>query len=147
MKIHASDRSELQRFLLAQKDNYEFALEHLKRHEDFFSDMIYFMLPQLRGVSLNKVAKHYRIWSLNEANDYLNHPILGMRLIEMCSEILSISGKSASQIFGDANAVKLQASITLFSYLDHSKPIFEAVLKKYFEGQPHRLTVRLLGEI
>ncbi len=147
MKIYTSDRSELQRFLLAQKDNYEFALEHLKRHEDFFSNMIYFMLPQLRGVSLNKVAKHYQIWSLNEANDYLEHPVLGTRLIEISCEILSISGKSANQIFGEANAVKLQASMTLFSHIGISKPIFDAVLDKYFQGQPHDLTQRILSKI
>jgi uncharacterized protein (DUF1810 family) len=83
--------------------------------------------------------------SLDEAQQYLNHPVLGARLTE-CSEIvLGFKGRSVEDIFGFPDHLKFSSCMTLFSCVADSDPVFNAVLDQFFEGKPDNRTLELLG--
>ena len=82
---------------------------------------------------------------LAEARAYLAHPLLGPRLLECCRALLAVTGKSASEIMGYPDDMKLRSSMMLFSLATTTQPEFNAVLKKFFTGEPDALTLELLG--
>ena len=88
------------------------------------------------------MAKKYAIRGLDEARAYLSHPILGPRLLEFCRAILSVEGKSASEIMGDPDDMKLKSSMTLFSLVEGSPSEFREVLLKFFGGEQDDRTIR-----
>ncbi len=90
------------------------------------------------------MAKRYAISSLEEARDYLAHPVLGKRLLECCRTLLSVDGKSAAEIFGYPDDLKLKSSMTLFSLVPGANPEFQAILDKYFQGERDPRTIALL---
>jgi uncharacterized protein (DUF1810 family) len=106
---------------------------------------MWFVFPQLSGLGHSSTARHYAIASLDEAQAYLKHPILGPRLID-CSELVQrVDGRSINQIFGNPDDLKFHSSMTLFSLVQDTAPIFQAVLDKYFDGVPDRLTMQILA--
>ena len=109
------------------------------------SHWMWFVFPQIAGLGHSPMSQTYAISSLEEARAYLAHPVLGPRLIE-CTEIVAgLDGRTAEQIFGGIDAMKLRSSMTLFAYADSANPIFGQVLDAYFGGIPDAATVRLLG--
>lgn len=139
------NRFKLTRFLTAQEETYTHALSDIKQFEQLKSEVIY-IFPQLQGLSLKKTQKYYQIKDLPEAAAYLEHPVLGARMVEICLELINIPAKTAIQVFGSDNAVKFQASMTLFSQVKDSSPVFGAALYRYFDGEPDGLTLRLLNK-
>lgn len=91
------------------------------------------------------MARRFALQSLEEARAYLEHPVLGPRLIDCCRTLLSIEGRSASEIMGHPDDMKLRSSMTLFALVPGAPPEFRAVLEKYYESQPDPLTLDLLG--
>jgi uncharacterized protein (DUF1810 family) len=106
---------------------------------------MWFIFPQLRGLGHSYNAEYFGIASLAEACAYLEHPVLGARLIECTEAVNAVEGRSAEAIFGGIDAVKFRSSMTLVSAAAPGQAVFEAALKKYFSGQPDRLTLELLG--
>ena len=110
---------------------------------------MWFVFPQMAGLGYSPASRRYAIRSLAEARAYLAHPVLGPRLIG-CAEILAqIAGRSAEQIFGDIDALKLRSSITLFRLADPAQPLFSSLLRQYFDDLPDQVTeeaVRAAGE-
>ena len=95
---------------------------------------MWFVFPQVAGLGLSSMSKRYAISSLEEARRYLAHPILGARL-EECTRILTgLSGRTAEDIFGSIDAMKLRSSMTLFALAAPEKPLFREVLDRYFGG-------------
>ena len=90
------------------------------------------------------LQKHYSIKNLDEATAYLNHPVLGKRLIEICNALLEIEGKTANQIFGNPDDLKLRSSMTLFASVKNTNSVFNEVLAQYFDAQPDKLTLQIL---
>jgi len=91
------------------------------------------------------MARHYAIASLDEAEAYLRHPILGPRLIE-CSELVNrVKGRSINEIFGGLDDRKFHSSMTLFSLVQDTAPVFKAALAKYFGGAQDQLTMENLA--
>src|SRR5437870_2934991 len=110
---------DLTRFVEAQKDVYELALAELKQGKKE-SHWMWFIFPQLDGLGHSAMAKKYAIKTRREAEAYLRHPLLGQRLIECCNALLQVNGKSASEIMGYPDDMKLRSSMTLFASISKS---------------------------
>ena len=142
--LNNSDPYHLERFLDAQKGIYERVLEELRRGQKS-SHWMWFIFPQVRGLGHTETSIFFAISGLPEAKAYLAHPVLGARLIECCELLLKVESKSASQIFGFPDDLKLKSSMTLFAQADNQGTLFKDVLAQYFEGKPDRRTLELLG--
>jgi uncharacterized protein (DUF1810 family) len=141
-----NDPYQLQRFVAAQDDagTYEAATREL-RAGDKRSHWMWFVFPQIAGLGHSPTSRRYAISSLAEAQAYLAHPVLGPRLIE-CARILSeLHGRTAQDIFGAVDAMKLRSSMTLFARADPANPVFRRVLDGYFGAVPDEATERLLA--
>ena len=134
----------LERFIQAQALMYPVALEEIKSAKKQ-SHWMWYMFPQLRGLGTSFMAHTYGISDLGEATRYLEHPVLSGRLRELCGELLKHKGKSAAQIFGDADAIKLRSSMTLFALTSEDYTIFDEVLEAFFDGEMDEMTVDLIN--
>lgn len=141
-----SDAShDLARFVSAQDGGvYERALAELRAGRKS-SHWMWFVFPQIEGLGLSGMARHYAIRSLAEARAYLAHPVLGPRLIECAQALLGVTGHSAEQILGGVDALKLRSSMTLFARADPDQAAFGAVLDRYYGGEPDPATEQRLG--
>ena len=134
----------LERFVQAQALMYHVALEEIKSAKKQ-SHWMWYMFPQLRGLGTSFMAHTYGISDLDEATRYLEHPVLSGRLRELCGELLTHKGKSAAQIFGDVDAMKLKSSMTLFALTSEDYTIFDEVLEAFFDGEMDEVTVDLIN--
>ncbi|MDB5241757.1 MAG: calpastatin [Spirosoma sp.] len=123
----------LNRFLDAQETDYSRALAEIKNGRKQ-SHWMWYIFPQIAGLGYSDMATFYAIKDLQEASDYLAHPVLGSRLIDISSALLSHTGKTANQIMGSPDDLKLRSSMTLFSLPENTDPVFQAVLDKFFNG-------------
>lgn len=140
------DPFDLQRFVSAQREDYYTALTELRsgRKE---SHWMWYIFPQIDGLGYSPTSKLYAIKSLSEARAYLQHPLLGQRLIECAEIVVQLTGRSASAIFGAPDDMKLRSSMTLFAAVPGADPVFARVLEKYFAGQPDQRTLDLLAKL
>ena len=141
----SADPFELKRFLDAQDQSYDQALEELRRGRKT-GHWIWYIFPQISGLGFSKTSQHYAIRSIEEARAYLNHPILGERLVECTEAVLAIDGSSAEQIFGHPDDLKFRSCLTLFAAASKLTDIFRRALDKYYGGKFDSLTVRALPE-
>ena len=139
------DPFDLNRFVEAQSDVFQRALTELKRGEKR-SHWMWFIFPQIDGLGYSSTAKFYAIKSKDETKAYLNHSLLGPRLIECSKVLLQHQGLSASDIFGFPDDLKLRSSMTLFATVSEPDSVFSRVLGQYFEGQPDDRTLELLRQ-
>jgi Uncharacterized conserved protein len=140
---YAADPYDLARFVAAQDGVYDSALAELRRGLKT-GHWMWFIFPQIAGLGLSSMSQRYAIRSLDEARAYLAHPVLGPRLRACAQAVADVSGKTAEQILGPIDAMKLRSSMTLFHRADPTEPIFAAVLAKYYDGVPDEATDRLL---
>lgn len=133
----------LNRFLAAQDGDYTRALSEIKRGKKQ-SHWMWYIFPQIAGLGFSETARFYAIKDLTEASAYLQHLILGPRLIEISTALLQIEGKTANQILGSPDDLKLRSSMTLFNLVANAGPVFQAVLTKYFDGTPDQKTLSLV---
>jgi uncharacterized protein (DUF1810 family) len=106
---------------------------------------MWYVFPQVKGLGQSWMANEYAIGSLAEAQAYIAHPVLGPRLIECVRLLLAIDGKSAADVFGSLDAMKLRSSMTLFSRADSQQAVFHQVLDRYFQCSEDPETIRRLG--
>ena len=106
---------------------------------------MWYIFPQVQGLGLSAMSQRYAIKSLAEAGAYLNHPILGSRLMTCAEALLSIQGHSSDEIFGYPDDMKLRSCATLFRAVSPNGSLFHRLLDKYFQGEPDPMTVRLLA--
>jgi uncharacterized protein (DUF1810 family) len=141
-----TDPYALQRFVSAQDQagTYQAALAELRSGRKR-SHWMWFVFPQVAGLGQSSTSRHYAISSLTEARAYLDHPVLGPRLTECARVLLDLPGRSAHDVFGGIDAMKLRSSMTLFAHADPANPVFGQVLDAYFGGVPDEVTERLLG--
>ena len=135
----------LSRVLKAQEQDYEQALREIRSGRKR-SHWMWYIFPQIQGLGFSPTAQYYAIRDLQEARDYLAHPVLGARLKEISSALLDLNGLSASEIFGYPDDLKLRSSMTLFRMADLNEPVFLEVLEKYYDGKPDARTVELAGK-
>jgi uncharacterized protein (DUF1810 family) len=105
---------------------------------------MWFVFPQLRALGQSPTAKRYGIASLDEARAYIAHPVLGSRLLECTALVLAVEGRTAHDIFGSPDDMKLCSSMTLFAAAAPGEQVFDDVLRKYYEGVSDSRTTELL---
>ena len=132
-----------ERFLTAQEDTYFTALSEIKNRRKQ-SHWMWFIFPQIKGLGFSETSKFYAVSDRREAIQYLEHPVLGKRLVEISNEALKVTGKTAHEIFGSPDDVKLQSCMTLFGSLPNADPVFQSVLNTYFNGIKDEKTVHLV---
>ena len=132
---------DLQRFVAAQDAGatYDHALAELRAGRKT-SHWMWFIFPQIAGLGYSPMSRMYAISSLAEARAYLDHPVLGARLIECATILTGLTGRTAEQIFGEVDAMKLRSSITLFMHAAPGERVFRQVLDQYFGGRPDPAT-------
>ena len=133
----------LNRFVSAQNNVYQTVLEELNNGNKQ-THWMWFIFPQIDGLGTSTTARFYAIKSIDEAKAYLTHPFLGKRLLECSAILLTINDKSANDILGFPDYVKLQSCMTLFSIVFPHENIFEEVLIKYYKGQTDEKTIVIL---
>ncbi|WP_461114050.1 DUF1810 domain-containing protein [Spirosoma jeollabukense] len=140
-----TSENNLTRFVDAQERDYHTALAEIRNGRKQ-SHWMWYIFPQLTGLGFSHMATHYAINNLAEAKEYLDHPVLGSRLIEIANAMLRIQGKTANQILGSPDDLKLRSSMTLFSLVENTDPVFQAVLDRFFSGQPDQKTITLVAK-
>jgi uncharacterized protein (DUF1810 family) len=138
--------TDIQRFVLAQETVYLKVVSELQNGKKK-SHWMWFIFPQIEGLGFTSTSKYYSIKSIQEAKGYIDHPVLGKRLLECSQIILNIEGKSAADIFGYPDDMKLQSSMTLFSFVSPKTTVFRGVLKKYFRERKDKKTLDILQSI
>jgi len=138
------DPHDLFRFVQAQDDCYDQALAEIRSGHKR-THWMWFIFPQLDGLGASSMSRLYAIKSLAEAQAYLDHATLGPRLIACCEAALRLQGRSAREIFGSPDDMKLKSCATLFERVAPPGSAFSRLLDKYFDGQRDDATLRLLG--
>ncbi|OWW19067.1 DUF1810 domain-containing protein [Noviherbaspirillum denitrificans] len=136
------DPYDLERFLDAQEPVYDEVLAELRAGRKR-SHWMWFIFPQIQGLGHSATAQQYAITSLDEAEAYLAHPILGTRLRECSRLVASITDKSVEEIFGYPDDMKFRSSMTLFAQASPGE-VFDECLRLHFGGQPDALTLSRL---
>jgi uncharacterized protein (DUF1810 family) len=144
----ASDRGDpydLNRFIISQEGVSDRALAELRDGQKR-SHWMWYIFPQIEGLGHSPTTRHYSIKSLEEARQYLAHPLLGRRLAECCEAVLAVQGRSAEDIFGHPDDWKLQSSMTLFELVSGPESVFGRVLDKYYQGKRDARTLQIVGK-
>jgi uncharacterized protein (DUF1810 family) len=140
-----TDPFELERFVAAQDQGgtYEAAAAELRAGRKR-SHWMWFVFPQIAGLGQSPISRRYAISSLDEAKAYVAHPVLGERLVECARILTGLRSRSAEEVFGGIDAMKLRSSMTLFARADPTNAAFQRVLDRFFDGEADRATERLL---
>ena len=134
---------DLTRFVDAQRDVYEQALAEIRSGRKH-THWMWFVFPQIAGLGSSSTSQHFAIHDRAEARAYLDHPILGPRLLECAQALLDLEAKSASEVFGYPDELKLKSSMTLFSEVSAPGSVFARVLEEYFDGDSDQRTIHQL---
>lgn len=131
----------LDRFVEAQKNHYADALSEIRNGEKE-THWMWFIFPQIQGLGTSEMARRYAITSIEEAEAYLAHPILGPRLIEIALAMLQNKGRSANAILGSPDDMKLRSSCTLFTKVSPDGSVFHQMLDQFYDSGPCDATLR-----
>jgi len=137
---------DLERFEEAQRGVYDVALGELRRGRKT-GHWIWFVFPQLVGLGRSELSRYYGIASLGEARAYAAHPVLGARIRECAAALLASHDRSATDILGPVDAVRVRSSMTLFGRAAPDEPVFTEVLARYYDGQLDPATEAMLRQL
>ena len=140
-----TDPYDLNRFVTAQDMVYERVLVELRQGEKR-SHWMWFMFPQFRGLGSSFRSEKFAIKSIEEAQAYLAHPVLGARLRECVALVNQIDDRPIDAVFGYPDTMKFQSSITLFARATTDNAIFKEALERHFAGAADANTLALLEE-
>ena len=138
--------SDLQRFTKAQKEDFNLALEEIRRGRKR-SHWMWYIFPQIAGLGMSSTAQYYAITDLQEAKKYMADNVLGGRLLEISGALLDLETDDAHEVFGYPDDMKLRSSMTLFEAAAPEQEVFRKVLDKYFGGKRDERTLQLLRKI
>ncbi len=138
------DLYDLNRFVRAQVDDYEQALAEIRNGRKR-THWMWYIFPQFDGLAFSSTSRHYSIKSIEEAEAYLDHSLLGARLLECAEAVVAREGRSATEIFGSPDDLKLKSCATLFACVSPSGSVFERLLAKYYQGERDNKTLNLLS--
>ena len=144
MGITNTDRFNLDRFVSAQEGTYARVLTELKRGYKT-SHWMWFIFPQVAGLGSSEMSRRYAIESIEEAQAYLAHPLLGARYRESTAIVQDLVGTTAEAVFRSVDAAKLLSSLTLFAEAAPDDPLFAAAIQRWFQGDKDRQTVDILN--
>jgi len=128
----------------AQELAYEQALAELRDGRKQ-SHWMWYIFPQFDGLAFSATSRHYAIKSIDEAKAYLAHPLLGPRLLECAEAVLQIRARSAREILGSPDDLKLKSCATLFASVSPKESVFDRLLAQYYGDEPDQKTLELLG--
>jgi uncharacterized protein (DUF1810 family) len=138
------DPHDLNRFVEAQEDDYERALSEIvggrKR-----THWMWYIFPQIDGLGSSSISRRFSIKGVEEARAYLDHPVLGPRLLGCAEAVVAIEDRSATEIFGSPDDLKLKSCATLFAFVLPPGSVFDRLLAKYYAGARDEKTLHLLG--
>jgi uncharacterized protein (DUF1810 family) len=137
------DQYNLNRFIEAQMTTYEGAMLELTRGRKE-SHLVWYIFPQIEGLGRSNTAKLYSIKSLEEGRAYLEHPLLGPRLIRACEILLSLKDASMEEVMGFPDDLKLLSSMTLFEFISGSNSIFTKMIELYFDDERDENSIKLI---
>ena len=137
-------QQDLTRFKEAQKLAYQQAYNEMEAGKKW-THWMWFIFPQMRGLGHSKIAFRYGITSMEEATAYLNDPVLGPRLVDICKVLQRHTDQSANSIFGSPDDMKFRSCLTLFSKVPGADALFSELLQQYYGGMPCPLTNELLN--
>ncbi len=135
--------SSLERFLVAQEHSYDTALREIRAGRKR-SHWMWYIFPQIAGLGMSYTAQLYAIADINEARQYIEHPVLGARLIEISRALLTLESSDATAVMGYPDDLKLRSCMTLFAQVSDD-PVFPAVLDKFYGGRADTRTLSILG--
>jgi uncharacterized protein (DUF1810 family) len=139
----SADPFDLNRFVTAQADDYAQALSEISSGRKR-THWMWYIFPQFDGLAFSSTSRHYSIKSIEEARAYLDHPVLGPRLRECAAAAVGIEGRTAAEIFGSPDDLKLKSCATLFACVSPPDSVFHRVLARFYEGQRDEKTLQLL---
>ena len=139
------DKFNLKRFVDAQSFTYDRALKEIKNGRKL-SHWMWFVFPQFHGLGKSRTSIEFSLNSSEETISYLKHPILGPRLIEITKLFLSTENKTAFEILGSPDDLKMNSSMTLFAGIQSEIDLFDSIIGKYFEGERCSLTLKMLED-
>ncbi len=140
------DPRDLARFVDAQAGDYSQALAEIRNGRKR-SHWMWYIFPQIDGLGFSSMSRRYSIKSADEARVYLDHPILGPRLAEIAEAALGVEDRSAYEVFGSPDDMKLKSCATLFASVSPPHSVFARLLDKYFKGERDGKTLQLLGTV
>jgi uncharacterized protein (DUF1810 family) len=141
---NGGDPYDLGRFVQAQVGDCERALSEIRAGRKR-SHWMWYIFPQYEGLGVSATSRRYSIKSVAEARAYLAHPVLGPRLTECAEAALGVEGRSALEVFGSPDDLKLRSCATLFAHVSPPGSVFERLLSKYFDSERDERTLRLIG--
>ena len=133
----------LDRFLIAQEYSYDTALREIRAGRKR-SHWMWYIFPQIAGLGMSYTAQLYSIADIDEARRYIEHPVLGERLIEISRALLTLESSDAGAVMGYPDDLKLRSSMTLFLAAS-GDTVFQKVLDKFYSGKPDSKTLSILG--
>ncbi len=136
---------DLDRFLQAQSGSYETALREIRSGRKR-SHWMWYIFPQIQGLGFSATAQYYAIRDLQEAKEYLRHPTLRARLLEISEALLTLDSRDAAAVFGWPDDMKLHSSMTLFAEAEPACTVFQDVLRQYFHGNKDEKTLQILRD-
>jgi uncharacterized protein (DUF1810 family) len=134
----------LHRFHNAQEHTYQNAFNEIRNGRKT-GHWMWFIFPQIAGLGLSEISRYYAIQNLEEAELYLKDSILAERLISISKLLLELKGKTAHQLFGSPDDLKLKSCMTLFSSVKDTDPVFQQVLDYYFGGKKDERTIEIIS--
>lgn len=137
---------DLKRFILAQEKVYSQVISELKNGKKL-SHWIWYIFPQIKGLGQSPTAVFYSIQSIDEAKLYLENDTLRERLLECCQILIGLKFKTATEILGGIDSMKLRSSMTLFNFVKPENDIFKQVLEIYFNGEKDATSLRILSTL
>jgi uncharacterized protein (DUF1810 family) len=140
------DPFDLDRFVRSQYGTYERALAEIRDGRKR-SHWMWYIFPQIEGLSLSSMSRHYAMKSLAEAHAYLQHPVLGARLLAGAEAVVAVEGRSIAQIFGSPDDLKLRSCATLFASVSPAGSVFDRLLEKYYDGVRDEKTLHLVEKL
>ena len=133
----------LERFIDAQSGIYQQALVEIRAgHKQ--SHWMWFIFPQFEGLGSSETSRYFAIKSRAEAEAYLAHPVLGRRLLDCAQAVLDVENRSAVEIVGAVDAMKLRSSATLFAAISPDGSIFHQIIERYFDNWHDETTLQLM---
>jgi len=143
--LNTMSSNSLDRFITAQETAYDTALAEIKNGRKR-SHWIWYIFPQLKGLGFSHHSEYYGLSGIDEAKAYLEHPVLGKRLIEISKDLLDLPSSDPAQVMGYPDDLKLNSCMTLFANVPGADPVFNAVIDKFFNGKPDHNTLALLSQ-
>lgn len=139
-----ADPHDLQRFVRAQEPDYTRALSEITAGRKQ-THWMWYVFPQLDGLAFSATAQRYAIKGIGEARAYLAHPVLGPRLAACAEAALRVEGRTALEIFGSPDDLKLRSCATLFAQVSPAGSVFDRLLDRYYGGKADSRTLQRLG--